>query len=197
VPAHTLRAMVALAPDPELLGQVESEGYAVVRQLVPLDAREAALRRVHVDVMRSGLSTAEIAGYQDVKVWFPHLRWEPEIVALADYLPPAAREGELCDPQILLHLPDEATDWQLEPHLDAAPPWGNGRVYRLIAGVALTPGGRRNGGLVVWPFRGQGPVPVDLDAGDVVLMHPRLPHSGTLNRGGAIRYAVYLRYLER
>jgi hypothetical protein len=27
-------------------------------------------------------------------------------------------------------------------------------------------------------------------------MHPKLPHSSGLNREGAIRYAVYLRFLE-
>ena len=32
---------------------------------------------------------------------------------------------------------------------------------------------------------------------DVIVMHPKLPHSSGLNREGRIRYAVYFRYLER
>jgi hypothetical protein len=174
---------------------VAADGYAVLRRAVPDDAVDLALRRVHLEIARAGLTLDQIAEYHEVKVWFPHLRWEPEIVAVAEHLPPALRRGTLCDPQILLHLPDEAAEWPLEPHLDATPPWAHGRPYRMILGVALSPGGRGNGGLVIWPFGGDGPLPVDLDTGDVVAMHPELPHCGTLNSGGTIRYAVYYRYL--
>jgi ectoine hydroxylase-related dioxygenase (phytanoyl-CoA dioxygenase family) len=57
------------------------------------------------------------------------------------------------------------------------------------------PGRRENGGLVVWRFGSEAPLPVDVDTGDAVVMHPLLPHSGSLNAGGTIRYAVYFRYL--
>jgi hypothetical protein len=176
--------------------QLDGDGFAVVRGAVPPDAVEGVLRRVHLEVLRCGLSAEQIGEYHHTKVWFPHLRWEPEILAPLEHLPDAMREGTLCEPQILLHLPDEADDWPLEPHVDAEPPWSEGRPYRLIVGVALSPGHQRNGGLVVWPFDGGGPVPVDLDAGDAVVMHPQLGHSGTLNREGGIRYALYYRFLE-
>jgi hypothetical protein len=172
-----------------------SAGYAVLRGAVPQPAVDAALRRIHLDLLHNGLSAEQIAEYHEVKVWFPHLRWEPEIVALLETIPPALRTGELCDPQILLHLPDEAAEWPLEPHTDRTPPWAGERRYRLVVGVALTPGHDANGGLVVWPFDGAGPVAVPLEPGDAVAMHPDLGHSGTLNRSGSIRYAVYFRFL--
>lgn len=36
---------------------------------------------------------------------------------------------------------------------------------------------------------------MELDAGDMVIMHPNLPHCSGLNRGGAVRYAAYFRLL--
>jgi hypothetical protein len=173
-----------------------SAGYAVLPRAVPQDAIDGALRRIHLDLLHNGLSAEQIAEYHEVKVWFPHLRWEPEILALLETIPPELRTGEQCDPQILLHLPDEAAEWPLEPHTDRTPPWAGDRGYRLVLGVALTPGHGGNGGLVVWPFDGAGPVDVPLEPGDVVAMHPALGHSGTLNRSGSIRYAVYFRFLE-
>jgi ectoine hydroxylase-related dioxygenase (phytanoyl-CoA dioxygenase family) len=105
------------------------------------------------------------------------------------------REGELCDPQILLQPPDDCEEVQLTPHVDEEPEWANGRRYVRIIGVALTPNRRSNGGLVVWPLDGGEPEPVVLDAGDVVVMDPTLPHTSGLNREGAIRYATYFRFL--
>lgn len=37
------------------------------------------------------------------------------------------------------------------------------------------------------------PTMLTLTAGDALLMHPRLAHAGTLNRGPTIRTAVYFR----
>ena len=187
--------MVATESEAALLARIESDGYAVLRQAVPPAAVDGVLRRVNLELLRSGLTAEEIAEYHETKVWFPHLRWEPEILAPLEHLPPALRDGELAEPQILLHLPDEAEDWPLVPHVDELPPWANGRPYRLVVGVALTPGRRTNGGLMVWPFRGGGPEPVELESGDAVAMHPQLGHSGSLNHEGAIRYALYYRFL--
>jgi hypothetical protein len=187
--------MAMLGDKTEPLRAVEQDGFTVLRRLVPAEARETALRRIHLELMRLGLSAEQIAAYHETKVWFPHLRWEPEILQLLEGMPAELREGELCDPQILLHLPDEATEWPLVPHTDTTPPWAGERPYRLILGVALTPGRVANGGLVVWPFGREEPEPVELEPGDVVLMHPQLPHCGCLNREGAIRYAIYFRFL--
>jgi ectoine hydroxylase-related dioxygenase (phytanoyl-CoA dioxygenase family) len=37
--------------------------------------------------------------------------------------------------------------------------------------------------------------PVELQAGDAVVMHPQLGHTGTLNLGPTIRPAIYFRLL--
>src|SRR5215212_8543188 len=106
-----------------LLDQTEREGYAVLRGVVPDDAVESMLRRVHLEVLHAGLTAEQIADYHRTKVWFPHLRWEPEVLALLEHLPSELRQGTVCEPQILLHLPDEADEFPLEPHVDELPPW--------------------------------------------------------------------------
>jgi hypothetical protein len=176
--------------------RLDRDGYVVLRRVVPQDAVEKALRCLHLDILRRGLSAAEIAGYQEAKCWFPHLRWEEPILGLLEHVPPMLRHGTQCDPQILLHFPDEASSWPIEPHVDEPPPWADGRPYRTILGVALSHGYEANGGLIVWPLRGGGATAVELASGDVVAMHPNLGHTGGLNRDGAIRYTVYFRFLE-
>ena len=163
---------------------------------VPAEAREAALRHVHLDLLRRGLPPEELGGWLWSAHWFPHLKWDPPIVGLLEHLPPRLREGDLCDPQILLQLPDEAEEVALEPHVDQEPEWAGGRRYLRIVGVALSPGRATTGGLVVWPLGGREPQAVEVEPGDVVVMDPALPHTSGLNREGGIRYAVYFRFLE-
>ncbi len=170
-------------------------GYRVLRGAVAPEAIERALRHLHLDVVRRGLPPEETSNAIWSAHWFPHLKWDPEIVGLVDNLPGELREGELCDPQILLHLPDDCEDVPLQSHVDEEPAWANGRRYLRIVGIALTPSHAGNGGLVVWPLDGGEPRPVELEPGDVIVMDPELPHSSGLNRGGGIRYAVYFRYL--
>ncbi|HMC68457.1 MAG TPA: phytanoyl-CoA dioxygenase family protein, partial [Mycobacteriales bacterium] len=60
--------------------------------------------------------------------------------------------------------------------------------------------GERDGTPHVWPGSHRGgrtgdPVPVPLEAGDALIMHPALEHSGSLNLGPTIRCAVYFRLL--
>jgi hypothetical protein len=176
---------------------VASRGYAVLRQAVPAEAVDGALRHLHRDVVGRGLPADVLGSWLWSSHWFPHLRWDPPVVALAWYLPEELRKGEMCDPQILLQPPDDSVDQLLEPHVDQEPPWAAGRPYRAIVGVALTAAHERNGGLVIWPYDTGEPEPLELAAGDAVVMHPRLPHSSGLNREGTIRYAVYFRFLER
>jgi len=167
----------------------------VLRDVVPRGSVDTALRCLHLDLLRRGLPVERIAEWQDAKCWFPHLRWEPAIVQLLEHVPAELQQGLPCEPQILLHLPDEAEEWPLVPHVDDPPPWAEGRPYSSIVGVALSAGTERHGGLVVWPFDGSPPRPLDVAPGDVVVMHPRLEHSGTLNRSGEIRYVVYFRFV--
>ena len=175
---------------------VEKRGYAMLRQVVPRDAIEEALRHLHLDVVRRGLASDVLGSWLWSSHWFPHLRWDPPIIALVGHLPDELRTGELCDPQIILQPPDTCEDQPLTSHVDQEPPWANGRRYKTIVGVPLTPAHAANGGLVVWPFDAAEPEPLELMPGDALVMHPRLPHSSGLNREGAIRYAVYFRFLE-
>jgi hypothetical protein len=171
------------------------QGYQVLRGVVAEPARERALRHIHLDLVRNGATAETIGRWLWSAHWFPHLKWDAEIVQLLDEVPRELVEGELCDPQILLQPPDTGEGGELTPHLDAEPDWAGGRPYLRIVGVALSPNRRANGGLVVWPFGGGAPTPLELEPGDAVVMDPRLPHTSGFNLEGAIRYAVYFRFL--
>lgn len=178
------------------------EGYLVFRRAVPDELLAPALRRLNLEILRCGLSARQIEEWKYATFW-PTLRSEPEIVALrepvAQLLGPEPAET-WGDAQLLLRFPDEAEEWPLAPHTDELPEWAGSRRYEAIAGVALTRSRERDGCLAVWSgsHRGEeGPVElIELDEGDVVVLHPELQHSSTLNRGGAVRYAVYLRLLS-
>ena len=175
--------------------RIAERGYVVLRGAVPAEARDDALRLIHLDVVRNGLPVEWVGEWIWSAHWFPHLKWEPAIVALAEQLPPELRAGEICDPQILLQPPDDCEEQPLVSHTDQEPKWAAGRHYLRIVGVALSPAHARNGGLVVWPFDADQPEALELEPGDALVMHPRLPHSSGLNREGGIRYAVYFRFL--
>jgi hypothetical protein len=172
-------------------------GWDVLRRQIPRSAVDGALRRIHVDVLQNGLPTETIGDWIGSMHWFPHLKWENEITRLAEYLPESLRDGEMCDPQIILQLPDVDHDVELVSHVDQPPEWADGRSYGCIAGVALSPSRSTNGGLFVWPLDGSPQVEIELEAGDVLVMDPGLPHASGLNSEGIIRYAVYFRYLRR
>jgi ectoine hydroxylase-related dioxygenase (phytanoyl-CoA dioxygenase family) len=186
-----------------VVGSLETDGFVVLRQAVPPDAVRAALRMLNLAIRRHGLTADEIAQWQ-AATFFPHLRWEPEVWAV---LPPAAvdvlrfAEGdEWAEPQLLIRFPDEDQDWPLASHVDEAPPWAQGRRYKGIVGVALTCAGPADGTPYVWPGSHRGPaathpIAVPLAAGDAIVMHPALEHSGSHNRGAATRFAIYFRLL--
>jgi hypothetical protein len=176
--------------------ELDQRGFAVLRGQVPPAAVDRALRHIHLDILERGLPPEQLSGWLWSAHWFPHLKWNDEIVGLLDHLPSDLRDGELCDPQIVLQLPDAADDVTLESHIDQEPDWANGRRYRRIVGVALGPNRSANGGLQVWPLDGGDRLAIELEPGDAVVMNPSLPHTSGLNREGGIRYAAYFRYLE-
>ena len=178
------------------------EGFVVLQNAVPADAVRVAARRLNMAIRHQGLTTDEIAEWQ-MTGFFPHLRWEPEVWGV---LPPVApdllgwQEGDQWgDPQLLLRFPDEEQDWQLEPHVDQLPPWASDRSYRGIVGVALSTAGAEDGVACVWPRSHLGEdhpmTPVPLAAGDALVMHPDLGHTGTLNLGPSVRMAIYFRLI--
>lgn len=176
-------------------------GYVVLRELVDAGLVEAALRRLNLEILRCGLSAEQIEQWKHSTFW-PSLRWDDEIVALrgpVEAVVPAG-PGELWgDPQLLLRFPDEAREWPLRPHIDDLPDWAGTRSYEMIFGVALSRAHAADGCLTVWSGShggGEGARHlVELDPGDVVILHPHVGHSSTLNTGGNIRYAAYFRLL--
>jgi hypothetical protein len=188
--------MLGVATEAAVTDALEQDGYALLRGAVPTDAVDRALRHLHLDVVRNGLPAETLGEWLWAAHWFPHLKWDEPIAGLAGFLPDELRTGQLCDPQILLQPPDDCEDVPLEAHVDREPEWAAGRRYARIVGVALSAAGPETGNLVVWPLDGGEPQALEVEPGDVVVMHPQLPHTSGLNREGRIRYAVYFRYLE-
>ena len=183
---------------------LREEGYVVLRAAVPVSVVAAAVRRLNLAIRQHGLTPEQIDEWQRVG-FFPHLRWEPQVW---DVLPPFAAEllgwqegDEWAEPQLLLRFPDEEQHWELQPHVDQVPPWAAGRDYRGIVGVSLSEAGPDDGSIAIWPRSHSGEpsagTPVPLGAGDVLVMHPGLGHSGTLNLGPAVRMAIYFRLIAR
>lgn len=181
-----------------------SKGWIIFRYAVPESDIDAALRLIHLDIVKHGLPTETQDQYRKETNWFPHLRFNPEIMKLVDHIPKEYQEGTLCEPQILLQFPDDRTG-EISPHQDEAPPWANGREYKAIVGIALSLNNEANGGIRVWhPFPLQPdpsspnpwPLPLTLNAGDMLVFHPKLWHSGGYNLTGQIRHMVYFRFLQ-
>jgi hypothetical protein len=169
------------------------QGYEICRGAVPGELVDGVLRVLHLDLLTRGASAQEFSQWLWGAHWFPHLVYGEEIAALARSLPPEWQEGTACDPQILLQFPHVGPTPEITFHTDLEPPWADGRRYRRIVGVALSPWRRENGGLLVKcadEVRA-----VVLEPGDAVAMEPELLHSGGINTTGAIRYAVYFRWL--
>jgi len=181
---------------------LQEHGFLVFRHHVDPGLVENALRRLNLEILRVGITAEQIDKWKYATYW-PSIRDDQAFLDLRepvrDLLQP--RDDEVWgDAQLLLRFPDEADDWPLTPHVDELPEWAGDRRYAAIAGVALSRSTLSDGCLAVWPGSHRGepadePELVELDAGDVVVMHPDLQHSSTLNRGGSIRYAVYYRLL--
>lgn len=175
-------------------GPASASHHDVARSVVPHELVDDALRLLHLDLLERGASAGTLGDWLWGAHWFPHLNYEPAIVALAEALPAGWRTGQMTDPQILLQFPHVGPEPEITFHVDEEPPWAEGRRYLRIVGVPLSPWRERNGGLLV--ERDGEAIPVELDPGDAVMMTPGLPHSGGVNRTGAIRYGVYFRWLQ-
>lgn len=172
----------------------------VLPQVVPMAQIDAALRVINMDVRQRGLNPVELKQWNSVACPFPHLRFSSKIAVL--YAPVLARlglspesAGQLCEPQIIYHLPDDVpADYEPWSHVDQEPDWANGRRYVRIVGVALTDWTTGNGTLRVWDS--DEPRAIVLKAGDAVILRPDVPHSPGVNRSGSIRAGVYFRWLR-
>lgn len=171
-----------------------SGGYEVRRGVIGQELIDDALRLLHLDLLRRGASAEELGQWLWGAHWFPHLRFDPAIAALAAALPEDWQDGELCDPQILLQFPHEGAVPEITFHVDQEPAWAEGKRYQRIVGVPLSRWHPANGGLLV--NDGDEVVAVELEPGDAVAMAPDLLHSGGINTTGSVRYGVYFRWLE-
>lgn len=168
--------------------------YAVERSAIGPDLVDAALRRIHLELLEKGASAEVLSKWLWATHWFPGLCYHDDILALATALPPEWRTGTMCDPQILLQFPHTGPEPEITFHVDQEPEWAAGRRYLRIVGIALSPWTRANGALLV--RQDDETVAVELDPGDAVMMTPDLQHSGGVNHTGSLRYAVYFRFLE-
>ncbi|MFZ0088590.1 MAG: hypothetical protein WAL63_03725 [Solirubrobacteraceae bacterium] len=168
--------------------------YEVRRKILDTELVDDTLRTLHIDLLRRGATAEQLAEWLWSAHWFPHLNYEAPITALAEALPCDWRIGERCDPQILVQFPHVGPVPPVTFHVDQEPAWANGKQYRRIVGVPLTPWRRSNGGLLV--KRGDEVEAIELAPGDAVAMTPDLPHSGGINTTGAPRYGVYFRWLD-
>lgn len=171
-----------------------TDGYEVRRGVVPVELVDDALRLLHLDLLQRGASAEELGGWLWGAHWFPHLRFEPAVIALADALPEDWRDGMRCDPQILLQFPHTGPVPEVTFHVDQEPAWAEGKRYRRIVGVPLSRWSRANGGLLV--KCGEDVTAVEMEPGDAVAMAPDLLHSGGINVTGTVRYGVYFRWLQ-
>jgi hypothetical protein len=169
--------------------------YRVARGVVAPALVDGALRRLHIDLLERGASAEILAGWLWGAHWFPHLTRDAAVLALAEALPPDWRTGTLCDPQILLQFPHVGPEPEITFHVDEEPHWAQEGRYVRIVGVPLSPWREDNGGLLVRPAGDT--IAVELDPGDAVMLTPDLPHSGGINRTGAVRYGIYFRWLDR
>jgi hypothetical protein len=173
---------------------IANGSFTVARGVVPLDRVDDVLRLLHLDLLERGADAHELSGWLWGAHWFPHLRHDETVLALAEALPDEWRSGEICDPQILLQFPHAGREPEITFHLDEEPGWSGGRTYERIVGIPLSPWRRENGGLLV--KHGDEIETVELDPGDAVMMAPDLPHTGGVNHTGSLRYGVYFRWLS-
>ena len=174
--------------------QTSQGTYEIRRGIIDPGLIDDALRIIHLDLLSNGASAEQLGEWLWGTHWFPHLRYEPQIIALAEALPAEWRTGERCDPQILLQFPHVGPVPEVTFHLDQEPTWAEGKRYRRIVGVPLSRWSQANGGLLV--KHGDAAVPVELSPGDAVAMTPDLPHSSGINITGTVRYGVYFRWLQ-
>jgi hypothetical protein len=172
-----------------------NRGWEIRPAVVDRERVDAVLRTLNLDMLRHGWDAPTLSDWLWSAHWFPHLKWGPAVVALADALPDEWCTGERCDPQIVLQFPHSGPLPAITTHVDQSPTWAHGRRYRRVVGVPLTRWTRRNGGLLLEELDGSLFAP-ELEPGDAVLLGPDQPHTPGVNVTGEIRYGVYYRWLE-
>src|SRR3954470_23344050 len=102
-------------------------GLEIARNAIAPEAIDAALRRIHLDLLERGAGAEELGAWLWSTHWFPHLNSHPDVAGLAEELPPEWRTGTIADPQILLQFPHTGPEPEITFHVDQEPPWADGR----------------------------------------------------------------------
>lgn len=185
---------------PFVPGTVQPTGtipdHEVHRAVVPAEVTRAARRRLLLELRRCGVSATDVAEWSHTG-WWPSLRHEPEILAVREPLRRFERSGDVWgEPQILIRLPDEDDTLLGPPHVDTLPPWAEaeGLRYKRILSVELTNTAPDGGGTMI--HAPQDLIPVRQREGDVLSLHPDVPHSGSPNFSGDARMALFFRLME-
>jgi hypothetical protein len=129
------------------MGDARQGSFEVRRGVLDPALIDGALRTLHLDLLSRGASAEQLSDWLWGAHWFPHLNYEPQIIALAEALPQEWCRGERCDPQILLQFPHVGPVPEITFHLDEEPAWADGKRYRLIVGVPLSRWSREMGPL--------------------------------------------------
>src|SRR4051812_12331702 len=80
-------------------------GFVVLRNRVPRDAAEAALRHIILDLVGGGVDAESLGKWLCYSHCSLLLRGDEPIASLAAFLPDEVRDGEQCDPQIVVQPP--------------------------------------------------------------------------------------------
>jgi hypothetical protein len=169
-----------------------------MKNVIPSDMREKALRRLNLEIMRVGITPYQIQEWHRTTA-FPTLRWESEFMDIRNHIESYVfkREDEMwAETQIIMRFPDEegVEGWS-EFHVDEPPPWARGRQYRTIVGVPLSRCHDIDGAPATRSGDGKTLRIMHMDAGDLLIMEPDTLHASGLNVGGQIRYMLYFRLL--
>lgn len=160
---------------------------------VDLEGIDRALRLIHLDWMSNG---ADLDSWLWDGCWFPHLRWEPEILALHKRLPAEWKGSALCDPQIVLQFPTPEPYPEVSFHTDEEPDWAKdwGHRYKSIVGVPLNTWTPENGSPIFKNAPGDYSQ-LTMRPGGAIMFTPDQLHSPGINTTGQVRYGVYFRWL--
>lgn len=163
----------------------------VMRGAVALDVVDEALRAVNTHMRLAGVTGRQARDWVESACWFPDLcsSEHPWYDALQALRAPFAFLGEVWT-QLLLQFPHPpgVPVPELVYHVDEQ---REGAEFYRVAGVALTPSDGFRGGI-----RFPGEPALTLRPGDAVVFDAAEPHSGGVNLSGAVRYAVYFRWLN-
>lgn len=170
---------------------IESE-FQVVRKVVPPEIISDAVRQIHIEVFKYGVSSQEIQEWNKTTCWLPHLSFREPFESIRNAIPKEYTSSIPCGPQIVIVPPENPGEANFDFHVDDVPEWAQQRGLKIfsIVGVALTHMIYENGGLQI-----ESNGCPDLRPGDIIVLHPETRHRRCPNLTEYPRYTFYYRWL--